>query len=449
MSTNQAAASGTGGFGRLWAAAMTSNLADGIARLAIPLAAVALTKDPVAIALLTALMYVPWLLFSVPSGMIVDRIDRRVAMAIANAARVLAAAGVALFIATDHLTIAVLAIATVIFGLGETLFDNATTAITPSLVDKKGLDKANGMIQAAQVGVDMFVATPISGVLYSIAVVLPMVVGGAGYLVAAVLVLALPVAAARARGVNGEPAPVVPLREAVGFVWHHRYLRSLVFFTTVVGTMFALAQAITALLFLDQFGVTPAMFGLVTAGIGVGGVAGSLLAGPAVKKFGRGHTMLWATVIGGAGLTGVGLAPNAWIATVAYGFGAAGVSMWNVPWGSLRQAIIPEHMLGRAIGAIRTFAWSLMPLATLAGGWIAKIDLQLPYLIGGALSVIVCLGGARLLLRADDHFPVEAEGPVGPPSGLEREGEPGVEAGVDSVPPLATGSAAAHTAPGT
>ncbi len=70
--------------------------ADGIARIAIPLAAVALTKDPMAIALLTALMYVPWLLFGVPAGMIVDRIDRRYAMAIANAARLLAAAGVAL-----------------------------------------------------------------------------------------------------------------------------------------------------------------------------------------------------------------------------------------------------------------------------------------------------------------------------------------------------------------
>ena len=169
MSDQPAAASGsvfTGGFGRLWGAAMTSNLADGVARLAIPLSAVAITKDPVAIALLSALAFVPWLLFGVPSGIIVDRVDRRHAMAAANAARVLAAAGVALFIATDHVTILVLAIATLVFGLGETLFDNATTAVVPSLVRKSGLDKANGLVQAAQVGVDMFVATPISGLLF-------------------------------------------------------------------------------------------------------------------------------------------------------------------------------------------------------------------------------------------------------------------------------------------
>ena len=386
-----------GGFGRLWAAAMTSNLADGIARLAIPLAAVAITKDPVAIALLGALAFVPWLLFSVPSGIIVDRMDRRIVMAIANAARLVAAAGVALFIATDNITIAVLAIATVVFGLGETLFDNATTAITPSLVRKGGLDKANGLIQAAQVGVDMFVATPISGVLYALAVILPMIVGGAGYLVAALLVLTLPMAASRARHDNGELIAPVPLKEAIGFVWHHRYLRSLVFFTTLLGTAFAFSQAVTALLFLDRFNVSPAMFGVVTAGIGVGAVAGSLLAGPAVKKLGRGHTMMWSTMLGGAGLFGVGFAPTTWVAVVAYGFAAAGVSMWNVPWGSLRQAIIPGHMLGRAIGAMRTFGWSLMPIATLAGGFVAKIDLQLPYIIGGAVSVLLCLGGAKLL----------------------------------------------------
>ncbi|MCR6711347.1 MAG: MFS transporter [Demequina sp.] len=387
---------------------MTSNLADGIARLAIPLAAVALTKDPMAIALLGALMYVPWLLFGVPAGMIVDRIDRRYAMAIANAARLVAAAGVALCIASDNVTIAVLAIATVVFGLGETLFDNATTAITPSLVKKEGLDKANGMIQAAQTGVDMFVATPISGVLYSIAVILPMIVGGAGYAIAALLVLTLPVAAAKSRHESGELVDPVPLKEAVGFVWHHRYLRSLVLFTTAIGTAFALAQAVTALLYLDRFAIKAQWFGVVTAGIGIGAVAGSLLAGASVKKFGRGHTMLWASMIAGVGLVGVGFAPNAWLATVAYGLSAAGVSMWNVPWGSLRQAIIPGHMLGRAIGSIRTFAWSLMPLAVLAGGWIAKVDLQLPYIVGGVVSVVVTIGGARLLLQADKHFPVDA-----------------------------------------
>ncbi|MDN4479615.1 MFS transporter [Demequina muriae] len=406
-------------FGRLWGAAIGSNLSDGIARLAIPLAAVGLTTDPIAIAVLTALAYVPWLIFGVPSGMIVDRVDRRHAMAAASVVRVVAAAGVALAIATDQITLWVLAAAVLVFGLGETLFDNATNAVLPSLVRRRGLDKANGRIQAAQVGVDMFVAQPVSGVLFSLAIVLPMVVSGAGYLIAGALVLLLPATAARAGRSelpaadagdgdrSGEAPAAVPLRAALGFLWRHRYLRSMVLVTSLVGGFLAFAQAITVLLFVDHYGVTAELVGIVTAGIGLGGVAGALTAGRVVVRLGRGRTMLGAAIAGGVGLVGVGLAPNAWVAVLAYSASAYGIAMWNVPWGSLRQSIIPGHMLGRVLGAARTVTWGLMPVATMLGGWVARVDLQLPYLIGGAGTVLVSLIAGRLLLSADAHMPAD------------------------------------------
>ncbi|MFW7414021.1 MFS transporter [Demequina sp. SO4-18] len=421
-------------FSRLWGAAIGSNLSDGIARLAIPLAAVTLTTDPIAISVLTALAYVPWLVFGVPSGMIVDRVDRRHAMAAASAVRVLAAAGVAFAIATDQITLGVLAAAVLVFGLGETLFDNATNAVLPSLVRRRGLDKANGRIQAAQVGVDMFVAQPVSGVLFSVAIVLPMVVSGAGYFIAGALVLLLPAAAARARGteVRAADAPAcqgpispsasVPLRAALAFLWRHRYLRSMVLITSLVGAFLAFAQAITVLLFVDRFGVSAQLVGVVTAGIGLGGVAGALTAGAVVARLGRGRTMLGAAVAGGVGLVAVGLAPNAWLAVVAYAVSAYGIAMWNVPWGSLRQAIIPGYMLGRVLGAARTITWGLMPVATMLGGWIARVDLQLPYLIGGAGTVVVSVLAARLLLSADAHMPDDEAPPepdVGPALAVE------------------------------
>lgn len=423
------------GFGRLWAAAIGSNLADGIARFAIPLTAVTLTRDPMAISILTALAFLPWLFFGIPAGMVVDRIDRRVAMAVANAMRVLAAAGVALAIATGHISIAVLAIATVIFGIGETLFDNATNAVLPALVPRAGLDRANGRIQATQTGVDMFVATPISGVLFAAAVALPMIVGGLGYLIAAGFVLALPVAAARASGPSPQAAAShVPLREAMRFLWEHHYLRSMVIVTSIMGSMLIMAQAVTVLLFVDRFGVTAQVVGLVTAGIGLGAVAGSLTSGLVVRALGRGRTMLASTLIAGLGLLGVGFAPNAWLATASYAVGAYGVSTWNVPWGSLRQSIVPGPMLGRVIGASRTVSWGLFPIATLAGGALARVDLQLPYLVGGAASVVIALISARLLLSADAHMPDDDAHPdddARPDDARPPEGD--VEAAADEV----------------
>lgn len=92
-------------FGKLWTAAAFSNLADGVGRTAVPLIATTLTRDPLAIAAIGALAFLPWLVFGVPAGMIVDRLDRRWVMAIANALRGATAVVLAVLTVTGTLTI--------------------------------------------------------------------------------------------------------------------------------------------------------------------------------------------------------------------------------------------------------------------------------------------------------------------------------------------------------
>ena len=389
-------------FARLWTASIASNLADGIGRLAVPLLAVSLTSDPIAIAVIGALAYVPWLLFGIPAGVLADRIDRRVAMALGNGVRFLVAAGLTLAIATDHLSLWLLYATTIVFGVGETIVDNATNAVVPALVDKPNLDRANSRIQAAQISVDNFIATPISGVLYAAAIVLPTIVGATGYVVAAGLALALPVVAARARppasdeatavvlpeasAIPGEqpqeveslPATRVTAREGLRYLWRHRYLRAMTMVTAFVGLGFSLGQATTILLFLNHFGVPAAAIGVLTTGVGLGALAGSLVAPALVRRWGRGNVMFAATAVGGLALAGVGAAPNVWVALASYALGACGVAAWNVPWGSVRQAIIPGHLLGRVLGLIRTLVWGVMPVAIILGGWLGRVRSEAP-----------------------------------------------------------------------
>jgi len=417
-----------GAFARLWTASIASNLADGIGRLAVPLLAVSLTKDPVAIAVIGALAYVPWLLFGIPAGVLADRMDRRLAMALGNGVRFLVAAALSVTIATDHLTLWLLYAATLVFGVGETIVDNATNAVVPALVDRVNFDRANSRIQAAQISVDNFIATPISGVLYAAAIVLPTIVGATGYVVAAALALALPVAAARARvpaassesaatvvlpgtsTVPGEEPPSVEAvverapvtaMEGLRYLWGHRYLRSMTFVTAAIGFGFSLAQATTILLFLDHFRVPAAAIGVLTTGVGLGALAGSLVAPALTRRWGRGNLMFGATALGSLGLLGVGLSGNLWLAVASYGVGAFGVAAWNVPWGSVRQAIIPGHMLGRVLGIIRTVVWGAMPVATLTGGWLGRVDLRAPFVVGGLGSVVVSVAAARLFRSSD------------------------------------------------
>lgn len=393
-------------FGRLWTASIASNLADGLGRTAVPLIATTLTTDPLLIAGVAAIAYVPWIFFGLLSGVVVDRVDRRHAMAVANGVRVLAAAGIALAIATGNLTIWLLYAGILVFGLGETVYDNATTAIVPTLVEKRGLEKANSRMQAADLVVQSFIATPIAGLLLAVSIIIPILSTAAGFLVAAALALTLPLAAGRA------PKPEEPVakttvradaKEAAVYLFRHRFLRGMVITTSLIGGLLAFAQATSVLFFLDTMSVPLAAIGFATAGIGVGALAGALVASSLVARFGRSRVMLTSVIVSGLAIGATGMAPNIWIALVFYAISASGVAVWNVPWGALRQDIVPGRLLGRFTGLTRTFVWGLFPVAGLLGGLVARIDLRLPFIVGGALMVVVALCAVRLLLAVDRH----------------------------------------------
>lgn len=403
-------------FSRLWTAAAFSNLADGIGRTAVPLIATTLTRDPLAIAAIGALAFVPWLVFGLPAGMMVDRFDRRWIMAAANAIRGAVALWLAVLTVTGQISLWALVVGTLVFGLGETLFDNATNAVIPGLVMRGQLDRANGRMQAAQVTIDSFISQPIAGLLFAVSLALPLWIGGAGYLVPIALALLLPLSAARpprgADPVAGDPmrAAAVPARAAIAYLWTHRYLRAMVVFTSLVGSAFAFAQAATILYFLDVQGISPAAIGFVTAGIGVGALIGALVAPALVARFSRGWVMFSANLVSAAAMVLTGLAPNVVTAVAGYALFAFAVSTWNVPWGALRQRIVPPELFGRVLGIIRMLTWGMFPLATMLGGWVARIDLRLPFLLAAAVVLLATLAASRLLIAGTRRAGAEAGG---------------------------------------
>ena len=401
-------------FGKLWTAAAFSNLADGVGRTAVPLIATTLTRDPMAIAVLGALAFLPWLVFGLPAGMLVDRFDRRRIMALANGIRCAVALVLAVLTVTGQLSIWWLFAGVLVFGLGETLFDNASSAAIPNLVTRAQLDRANGRMQAAQVTIDSFIATPIAGVLFAVSLALPLWVGAVGYVVPVALALLLPLSAARPlRDPDSVPevaaAGAAPAREALRFLWRHRYLRAMVIFTSFIGSVFAFAQAASILLFLDTFGIPEVAIGFVTAGIGLGALIGSLIAASLVSRFGRARVMFSAHLIAGVGLLLTGVAPGAITGVLAYALLACAISVWNVPWGALRQQLVPGPLFGRVLGIIRTVTWGLFPVAAIIGGFVARVDLRLPFLVAGVLSLAATAAAAHLLLVGTRRAGADAE----------------------------------------
>ena len=74
-------------FWKLFTASATATCADGIVKISLPLLAASLTDSPVLISGLTAFAFLPWLVFGLPGGALVDRLDRRRAMSTVNCVR--------------------------------------------------------------------------------------------------------------------------------------------------------------------------------------------------------------------------------------------------------------------------------------------------------------------------------------------------------------------------
>ena len=152
-------------FKKLWSASAASNVADGLLRTSAPLLATTLTKDPFLISAVGALIMLPWLLFAIPIGGIVDRINRRHLLAIASTIRLSAAGILAVTVGFDLITLPIFFLAIFLFGVGEVLYDTTIQSMIPQVLHKNQLDKGNSQLQITSVTLGEFIGAPLSGCL--------------------------------------------------------------------------------------------------------------------------------------------------------------------------------------------------------------------------------------------------------------------------------------------
>jgi Na+/melibiose symporter-like transporter len=381
-----------GDFRNLFTANLGSSLGDGIARTAAPLLAVQLTSDPVLVAGVAALQMLPWLLFAIPAGLIIDAVDRRHALAMANTLRALLAVALFVFAATGTLTIWWLYVIIFLFGIGETVYDGAIRAVVPSIVPKALLPRANGRIEGAETVVQNFVAGPVTSALFAVAVLIPLGANAAAYALAAVLAFALPAAASGRQFAVAKPAQREPwhraLAEGFRFIFGNRMLVKLLFLSTFIGLCFSAATASFVLFLVERLGLPEALFGAFLLTGAFGALLGSFIAAPLARRFGSGRTMAIASLVSIVPLMFAGFFPSLWVTGAVYFVTSVGVLVWNVHVMSLRQSIIPGRLLGRVHGSWRTVLWGSMPLGAVIGGFIGRIDLALPFIIGGGAATI-------------------------------------------------------------
>ena len=379
-----------GRFDKLTAAAGISNIGDGVMGAAFPLLVASLTRDPLLVAGATFVSRLPWLLFGVISGALVDRMDRKRVMVITNTLRFAGIGLLGLGIATGDAGL--VAIYVVAFGLGvaETFFDTSAEAFIPQLVETEQLPSANARLQGLEFVAGSLAGPPLGAFMFATAAALPFFVDSFSFLAAAMLIAWIP-------GTYKSERVVVQtvredIKEGLKWLWNQRVIRTLVM--TAGGTNLIMFSffAIFVLFAQDILQVTDFTYGVLLAIVGLGGLAGAILAPRIISAVGPGNTLRLNTAVSAVVFPLTGLTSSVWVVAVLGFLFVLVLASWNVVSVSLRQTLTPDEMRGRVSGAARLLAWGTQPIGAVLGGVIAAaFGLRAPFLFGGVGFVVILL----------------------------------------------------------
>jgi MFS family permease len=309
-------------YGKLWTASVISNFGDGVGVVAYPWLASAVTRDPLHIALVAVATRIPWLIFSLPAGVITDRVDRRKLVGFMDIIRFMITMGVGFAVLAsqsglgtpdeiasgtaplppnDGFLLFVIYAAALLLGIAEVLRDNSAQTLLPSIVSKDNLERANGRMWGAEMVMNSFIGPPIAGFLLAAAFALPFFVDAGTFAVAAALVFTIS-GQFRPKEEGGsnenlERSFKRELKEGVHWLWSHPLFKPMAIALGVVNALFQMAFA-TAVLFAQEIlELDATKFGLLLTAGAAGGVLGSLTAARVTAKFGKGASLFSAILV--------------------------------------------------------------------------------------------------------------------------------------------------------
>ena len=400
-------------FNRLWSASLVSNLSDGVLLAAAPLLAITLTDNTVLISFLGAMVMLPWLLFAIPIGALVDRLDRRYILAGTNLLRSAVVGALAFTIAADLVTIYLLILAAFIIGTCEVASDTTAQSLIPQILDEKHFEKANSRLQISETVVQGFIGAPLSGFLYALAIYIPFFFNSVGYIVSAILALSMPIHFLQdVRNEKRESEKkhfAADMRFGITYLFNHKLLRRLVLTTSFIGVCYSMGTATIVLFMVRDLDLPEPLFGLVLTIQGVGGLIGAVIAPHASKRFGRARVMTFGIFSSSFLLLLQGFSPNIYLFVGLSAFMAFTISQWNILLMSTYQSVIPNEIYGRIHGTRRTLVWGMMPIGSVLGGVLATTGLRTPLYVGGALATTIALFSIKFMLSIGSTSNLESK----------------------------------------
>ncbi|KAA2261199.1 MFS transporter [Solihabitans fulvus] len=395
-----------GRFAKLWAASTTSALGSGLATTAVPLLVASRSNDPLVVSAAAGAAWLPWLLFALPGGVLVDRVDRRRLMILIDWVRVAAIGVLSVAILADRASVPLLYTILFVVNTGEVVFRSASQAMIPAVVPMSRIERANGWLGGGMTLMQGMIAGPLSGFLFAVAASIPFFVNAGTYAASAVLI-ALVAGSYRA---TPQPAtPAEPRRnrafaEAMeGFRWlaHQRVVRTMAILIGLLNVTLTAAIAVLVLLAKDRLQLDSVGYGLLFTCMAVGGIAGSAIGDRLIKWV----TPTWTIRVGLLIEAGLHLALASsrspyLIGFALFVFGVHG-ALWGIVMSSLRQRLTPPEMMGRVGSTTLFIAAGGNCVGALLGGVVAaRFGLTAPYWVGFVVAVLVSAATWRVFDRA-------------------------------------------------
>jgi hypothetical protein len=186
------------------------------------------------------------------------------------------------------------------------------------------------------------------------------------------------------------------------FIWHSAMLRPLWIVSVLIGVCHAAITSTLVLFILGRLDVPEAWYGAFMLAGAVGSLSAAAATNRLKTRFGTGPVMAAANAVGLGAWFLAGAFPLAWVGAVAIFVSFGCTTAWNVLVMSLRQAAVPNHLLGRVHGTWRTALWGAMPLGSLIGGLLARDGYSTPLIVGATAGLMVSAVGHRYIVSLPD-----------------------------------------------
>ena len=410
-----------GDFMKLWTGQTISQFGDEITLLGVPLlAALVLDADAFEFGILGVVRFLPWIFFTLPAGVWVDRMRRRPILIGADIARAVILASIPIAFLGDWLTLIQVYVVAFLAGTLEVFFDVAYQSYLPSIVERDELVEGNSKLELSRAASSVAGPTVAGFLIQLISAPFAIAFDALSYLGAALFIGLI------RRGETG-PAPHDPAegkrptmwqeaRAGVGYVVSNRYLRSIAACTGTFNLFGNISGAVLILYLVRGdigLGLTAGTIGLIFALGNIGVLLGALSGGRLAKAIGVGPTIIASAALGGVAAFAVPLAPPDdpfWVLVIGGLFVGFSTVVYNVNQVGLRQAITPDRMLGRMNATMRLIVWGTIPIGALIGGTLGTVFGLYPVLwvaaIGESLAFLPVLFSPVRGLR---EIPAQAE----------------------------------------